>query len=89
MMTITQEKLNHLWGLRWHSQNRRDGVRKHLLYTDGIPLLFPKRDVARIYAQTYFGHLKTRRDLRTEPHGWRMPRPVKILSFLYADPEGH
>mgnify|MGYP001618532799 FL=1 len=88
-MIIKQEKFYRpKWGLLWHSQNRLDGVREHLLYKDGMPLVFPKRDAARAYAQTYFRDLKTRRDLRMEPHGYRMPRLVKLLGIRYLDTKG-
>ena len=71
------------WGLLWRSRNHVDGYREHLLYEqDGRPLMFQTRREVRQFAQEKYGYIKTRQDLRDEPHGWRMPMPVKLITLL-------
>jgi hypothetical protein len=31
-----------------------------------------------MYAEEKWGYIKKRDDLRAEPHGWRMPRAVRV-----------
>lgn len=69
---------NAIWGLLWRSKNRRDGVVEHLLYVNCLPVLFATKKEASAYAAREWSWLKTRPDLRREPHGWRMPKPVKV-----------
>ena len=67
------------WGLEWYSRNALDGETRHLLW-DGPtkPLLYSTRDEARADALKRYGYIKTRPDLRREPYGWRLPRPVRV-----------
>jgi len=37
-----------------------------------------KRDAQEFIRENY-GYIARRADLRKEPHGWRMPLPVKVL----------
>lgn len=67
-----------IWGLEWYHKNHADGVRRHLVYEDCLPALFLSRKQARDYANNRFGYIKSRPDLRKEPHGWRFPKPVKV-----------
>ena len=67
-----------IWGIRWHSKNRSDGVSEHLMYKGCLPLLFTTRREARAYIQKWYGYIKERDDLRREPHGWRLPTAVKV-----------
>lgn len=46
------------------------------------PLLFKTRAEARRYINERWGYIHTRRDLRRPPHGWRMPRAVKVRVIL-------
>ena len=66
------------WALRWHSKNRLDGISEHFMFDDCLPLFFRTRNLARIYCNCRFGYIKHRKDLRTEPHGWRVPRAIKV-----------
>lgn len=66
------------WGALWHSENRLDGVREHLCCENCLPVLFVTRRECRAWIVDRYGYIKTRRDLRAEPHGWRMPRPVRV-----------
>ena len=70
------------WGILWRSNNALDGRREHL---DGDPnhpcrtLLFDSRAEARRYNNERYGYIRTRPDLRAEPHGWEMPKVVRVL----------
>jgi hypothetical protein len=66
------------WGVLWRSRNRLDGDRCHLISFDGIPVMFKTRREARAYAEHRHGYIKRRPDLQAEPHGWRMPVPVRV-----------
>ena len=66
------------WGAMWHSSNRLNGVTEHLICMDCVPVIFGTRQQARGYIESLYGYIKTRKDLRVEPHGWRMPRPVRV-----------
>jgi hypothetical protein len=66
------------WGLLWRSCSFLDGRREHLIREDCLVKMFRTRREARAYAQEKYGYIKTREDLRREPHGWRMPAPVRV-----------
>ena len=75
-----------LWGVLWISENKLDGVTRHLvlscckpvLFTTRAPVLFTTRAQARRYIEENYGYIRKRPDLRREPHGWKMPVPVKV-----------
>jgi len=68
-----------LWGALWIEKGSLDGDHEHLLYNSSLkPVMFKTRKKARAWIETHFGYIKTRKDLRIFPHGWRMPIPVKI-----------
>jgi hypothetical protein len=73
------------WGLEWFSKNKLDGITRHLIYENCIPIIFHSREEARKFSNERFGYIKVRKDLRVEPHGWRMPRPVKLISVEYEE----
>jgi hypothetical protein len=66
------------WGLEFRSCNRLDGNRSHIVMRDCMPALFHTRQEARAYAAECFGYIRDCADLRREPHGWRMPVPVRV-----------
>lgn len=69
-----------LWGILWHSENRRDGVTEHLCYNnEGVPYLFRTRAETLFHIRQVYRHCVMRNDLRAEPHGWRVPRPVRVV----------
>ena len=69
----------NLWAGQWYSHNRLDGVRKHILYGNNcLPVLFGTRKECREYIEKNYGYIKNRKDLREEPHGWRLPRAIKV-----------
>jgi len=68
------------WAPKWHSTNIGDGTTEHLMGKgDGRGVaLFRTRQECRDWITDTHGYIAKRRDLRIEPHGWRMPRPVRV-----------
>jgi hypothetical protein len=62
------------WGVRWHSRNRLDGDLRHLMWTP----LFRTRRECRAFIDDEYGYIRKRPDLRVEPHGWRVPKAVRV-----------
>ena len=83
--SVHREKLDR-WGLLWSSQNARDGKREYLLWNSasGVLLMFRTRQAARNFADSNYGYIKRSHDLRMEPHGWNMPRPVKLTTIEWT-----
>lgn len=75
---------DNLWAIEWNSTNRLDGQRRHLIRDRDtlLPLLFRTRRLARERIRQSYGYLRDRPDLRAEPHGWRMPRAVRVKIFI-------
>lgn len=71
-----------LWAALWRSENRLDGKRSYLIYLDGYPVLFKTRKEAREYIKREYGYIQSRPDLRSEPHGWKMPISVRVKIIL-------
>ena len=69
----------NLWAAQWHSKNRLDGERRHIIYRDLLPALFRTRRECRDFIRENYGYIEHRDDLRSEPHGWRLPKAVKVL----------
>ena len=68
-----------LWGGMWRSENKLDGKTQHLLNRGGgVPLLFRTRKEVREFINQDYGYIREREDLREEPHGWKMPIPVRV-----------
>ena len=66
------------WAVQWRSLNRLNGLDEHLMWNAAGPYLFRTRDAARTWVEGEYGYIRTRPDLRTEPYGWMMPRPLKV-----------
>ncbi|MDP3740320.1 MAG: hypothetical protein Q8R02_23235 [Hyphomonadaceae bacterium] len=68
------------WAIQWRSANRLDGYKTHLMADEtGLPLMFATRALGRAFAKKRYWFFRTRPDLTTEPHGWKMPRAVKVI----------
>ena len=74
-----------LWGIEFRADNWLDGKTSHLMVNwnspyDEIrrPRLFNTRQLAREWNRRENGYIKLRPDLQCEPHGWKMPRVVKV-----------
>lgn len=66
------------WGCLWSQRNKLDGVTEHLIYDNCLPALFITKREATKYIQKNYGYIAKRKDLRVEPHCWRVPKPVKV-----------
>jgi hypothetical protein len=66
------------WGLEWRSENRLDGKRRHLVMDNLMPALFTTRRAARAFRDKRYGYIAKAPDLRAEPHGWQLPRVVRV-----------
>ena len=75
------------WALLWRSKNRLDGVTCHLEFDNRLPALFVTRAQARQYAEKRYSYIKTRKDLRAEPHCWRMPQPIRVVISVLEEAE--
>ena len=63
------------WAVRW--RNVGFSPSEHILYEDRMPVMFRTRAEARAYIDQKFGYIRTRKDLRTWPHCWRIPQPIR------------
>lgn len=66
------------WAGLWYSRNKLDGVTRHLLYFNGVIALFSTQRKAKEFIERKYGYIRTRKDLRNEPHGWRLPQPIRV-----------
>lgn len=68
------------WAAEWYSRNSLDGETRHLLgkVGTGVVALFRSRREAREWINLHYGYIRHRHDLRSEPHGWRVPRAVRV-----------
>ena len=73
------------WAVEFHSRNRLDGDRRGISYSPGPdwPQLFKTRRECRAYIEDRYGYIRSRPDLRTEPHGWFLPQAVRVR-VVYA-----
>ena len=80
------ERINAVrrWGLLWRSQSKLGGLTRHIMCEDQKPLLFLTRAEARLYARKTYGYIRSRPDLRNEPHGWQMPLAVRVKVAVEA-----
>lgn len=61
------------WGIKWHVG---------IMWKDCMPLLFLTRKEAREYIHDEYGYIKHRKDLRSPPHNWRLPRAIRVNVIL-------
>ena len=66
------------WGALWHSKSKLNGVRKHIIFENCLPVLFCTKKEINEYIKKTYGYIATRKDLRVEPHCWRIPKPIKL-----------
>ena len=79
------------WAIECRSNNRLDGARSGLAgrFSSGLAdapahlggytvMVFATRAAARLYIEVHYGYIARRPDLHAEPHGWKMPRPVRV-----------
>jgi len=68
----------NLWAAEWHSNSLLDGENRHLIFHNYLPALFRTRRECRTFIKERYGYIAERKDLREEPHGWRLPQAVKV-----------
>jgi hypothetical protein len=69
----------YAWAVKWRQKGGIDGDRSYLMGSFNIgAMLFQTRSEARQYIKENWSYIRDRKDLRTYPHGWRMPVPVKV-----------
>jgi hypothetical protein len=70
------------WAVEWHSWNRLDGHQRHLVWDYGTHpgafKLYRTRRECRAFIEERYGYIRDRPDLLGEPHGWFMPRAVRV-----------
>lgn len=78
-----------LWAAEWRSENELDGVTRHLIQTPDHPcvFLFRTRKACQAWIRHNYGYIAKRPDLRREPHGWRMPQPVRVEVRKLKEPK--
>lgn len=70
-----------LWAAKWISLNHLDGRTEYLILREWWtqkPILFNTRKECRRWIEEHYGYIRRRKDLRTEPHGWRLPMAVRV-----------
>lgn len=76
------------WGVVDTSDNQLDGFVQKLIggVRFGSPdhlsgyriMVFKSRAAARAHIEKHYGYMRTRPDLKAEPHGWRMPKAMRV-----------
>lgn len=67
------------WAAIWRSKNKLDGHRKHMIFGDNLLLaIFRTRHLAQNFIEAKYGYIRNRADLQAEPHGWRIPKVIKV-----------
>lgn len=84
-MPSGREGLGTIWAAEWLSKNKTDGTNQHLIYENCLPKLFKTRNACRAWIYDKYGYIAKRKDLRSEPHGWRVPRAVKVIVEAYDE----
>lgn len=65
-----------MWAAEY-SSNKKDGGKQHLIYCDGVVVLFKSKKKCKEYIKERWGYIATTKYLRAD-HGLRMPIPVKV-----------
>ena len=66
------------WVILWRATPTYD-PNTHLIFKEGYHCaLFRTRREARVWANETYGYIRTRKDLRVEPHCWHMPGAVRV-----------
>jgi hypothetical protein len=71
-------KLITRWAILWQSENKLDGKTEYLICDGGLPTIFETREDARVAVTAGYGYIKYRKDLQQEPHGWKVPKVVRV-----------
>lgn len=66
------------WAIKWRSTNQLDGLREYLEGDGEMTRLFNTRRECQQFIKEHYGYIARRKDLRVEPHCWRMPKAVRV-----------
>ncbi len=66
------------WGAIWNQKTKLGGAQHHIIHHNYLPALFTTKKEAKEFIKHHYGYIAKRKDLRHEPHGWRMPKIVKL-----------
>ena len=68
------------WAVKWVSDSALDGKREHLCLYKNCELIgiFRTHKEARKFRDDEYGYIRHRKDLRSEPHGWKFPKIVRV-----------
>jgi hypothetical protein len=77
---------SYLWAALWWQRGGLSGDSEHLLNEGCLPKLFRTRRECRSWINRRYGYIKNSQHLRKYPHGWRLPKPVKV-SITVTDPD--
>ncbi len=73
------------WAIMWRSDNRVDGKTRHLMWDGMTPSIYRTRREAREVIERTYGYIRNRPDLQREPHGWKMPKVIRIRATYEED----
>jgi len=77
------ERSTETWGLVHRSKGAAlEGYHEHLIRENCVPVLFSTRREARAYRDKRFGYIRDREELRTWPHGLKMPKVVRVRTTV-------
>jgi hypothetical protein len=74
------------WVPAWYSKNQTDGeTRRFMTFDyDQRDFICRTRRECRTLIREQWGYIAKRTDLRREPHGWRLPRAVRVRITVEA-----
>jgi hypothetical protein len=70
---------NVFWSALWRSNNKLHGKQESLIYRNRIVVLFRTRQEARNFINKEYGYIKQDAILMAEPHGWKIPIPIRVI----------
>lgn len=74
----SHQRICSAWAALWQSENKLNGKKRYIIHRDLLPALFKTRKQARDYIEKRYGYIRSRPDLQSEPHGWRMPKAIRV-----------
>lgn len=66
------------WGIEWRNDSAFTGRRRQYLVWEHDVRLYRTRQACREFIEERFGYIRKRPDLKAKPHGWRIPRAVRV-----------
>jgi len=74
------------WAVLWRQKGSIDGDIERIQWGYGgdrqAPYLFRTKKDCAVFIKERYGYIAKRKDLREYPHGWRMPKPIKVRVAL-------